>query len=452
HAQFADDIKEVTRFQREARAIATLRHPNIVQVYDFGQTKEGFLYLVMECLEGRTLKHIVREEAPIEPDVIVDFMTQVLDGLAEAHARGVIHRDLKPENIFCATIGRRKNVIKILDFGIAKVIDEAGPSMTLTGKGMAVGSPRYMSPEQARAKPVSPQTDLYLVGLIFHELLTGRSVFERQNPTDYLLAHIREPPEPPTVDGVELTGPLVDFMMHCLAKDPADRPESAEVLMKAVEGCRGRGLDEVGATTGAFRADTTPSPALSPELADVPEPPPIPQAPAPPPIKPHTLRLPTHDALGVAPPPPPKPGTVSRTARGRVPAPTAIKRRAAPPLPPGLRSPSARPVSVSPAVVVATISAAVILIGLGSMAYWIIGARDNRPAVSQGVPQPPAAPAPEDSPPRTDEDVATEQDTSAPDVTEEDQTPEASARACTTSRDCERGETCFDGVCEADDD
>lgn len=251
HAHHADDPKEITRFQREARAIAALRHPNIVQVHDFGQTKDGFLYLVMEYLEGRTLKDIIRDEAPLQPERLIDYLVQILDGLAEAHSRGVIHRDLKPENVFCASIGRRSDVIKLLDFGIAKIIDESGAMMTLTGKGMAVGSPRYMSPEQAQAAPVSEQTDLYIVGLIMYELLTGRGVFEKSSPTDYLLAHIKEPLPPVAVDGVSLAGPLVDLVRQCLAKRPSERPESAEALMAAVKACRGRALDPSRTRTGA---------------------------------------------------------------------------------------------------------------------------------------------------------------------------------------------------------
>ena len=276
HAHHADDPHEITRFQREARAIAALRHPNIVQVHDFGQTKGGFLYLVMEYLEGRTLKDIIRDEAPLQPDRLIDYLVQILDGLAEAHSRGVIHRDLKPENVFCASIGRRSDVIKLLDFGIAKIIDESGAMMTLTGKGMAVGSPRYMSPEQAQAAPVSEQTDLYIVGLIMYELLTGRGVFEKSSPTDYLLAHIKEPLPPVAVDGVPLTGPLVDLVRQCLAKRPSERPESAEALMAAVKACRGRALEpsrthtvavEHGPGEGAEGMPTPPGQFRAPDLS-----------------------------------------------------------------------------------------------------------------------------------------------------------------------------------------
>ena len=242
HVHHAEDAKEIARFQREARAIAALRHPNIVQVHDFGRTRDGFLYLVMEFLEGRTLQAIIREEAPMDPDSVIDYLVQALDGLAEAHSHGIIHRDLKPENLFCASIGRRNEVIKLLDFGIAKIIDDAERLATLTGKGMTVGSPYYMAPEQARAQAVSPQTDLYLIGLIAYELLSGKRPFKEASPMASMLAHIRHKPAPLDVDGQIMRGPLADLVMQCLEKEAARRPPSAEALMKGLEACRGLGL------------------------------------------------------------------------------------------------------------------------------------------------------------------------------------------------------------------
>ena len=238
HIHHANDAKENARFQREARAIAALRHPNIVQVHDFGQTRDGFLYLVMELLEGRTLQAIIRDDAPVDPDLTIEYLLQALDGLAEAHSRGIIHRDLKPENIYCATIGRRSEVIKLLDFGIAKIIDDAERQASLTGKGMTVGSPFYMAPEQA-PKPVSPQTDLYLVGLIAYELLTGHRPFSESRPMAAMMAQIRTPPAPMSIDGEPLKGPLVDLVMQCLEKDASRRPPSAEALMESLKACLG---------------------------------------------------------------------------------------------------------------------------------------------------------------------------------------------------------------------
>lgn len=242
HESLADDLKEVARFQQEARAMARVRHPNVVQLIDFGQTAERNLYLVTEFLEGRTLKDVITDEAPLEPDRAIDYLVAALDGLAEAHAQGVVHRDLKPENLFIAKIGRREEVVKVLDFGIAKVTGDAAASMTLTQTGVAIGSPRYMSPEQARSQPVSAKTDLYLAGIILYEMLTGWPVFERNSPTDYLLAHIHEPPPPPQRRGKPLKGPLIQAMMQLLAKEPRDRPASADEAVRMLQSCRGNAV------------------------------------------------------------------------------------------------------------------------------------------------------------------------------------------------------------------
>jgi eukaryotic-like serine/threonine-protein kinase len=414
HAHHADDPKEITRFQREARAIAALRHPNIVQVHDFGQTKDGFLYLVMEYLEGHTFKDIARDEAPLDPDRIIDYLVQVLDGLAEAHSRGVIHRDLKPENVFCATIGRRSDVIKLLDFGIAKILDDSGAMATLTGKGMAVGSPRYMSPEQARAQPVSEQTDLYLIGLITYELLTGRGVFQKSSPTDYLLAHIQEAPPPLSVDGVQLTGPLVELVLQCLAKNPTDRPESAEALMTAMKACRGRALDEVGVIT----TSGTPSPEPSEVAVGPPQglstPPPSFQAP----------ELSTFSS-----------GTAPRAKARRL-TPT-LK----PPLPPTVTDrpgmPDSRSGGPSPVQVFLSVFLLVLVLGGGLVGLWMYqqGAVPSAPASDQSS---------SESPPGAGPGLQV-----APrEVPEADKAPDTT---CTTAGDCEAGETCIDGLCDSID-
>jgi serine/threonine protein kinase len=407
HAHHAEDAKEIARFQREARAIAALRHPNIVQVHDFGQTKEGFLYLVMEHLEGRTFKDITRDEAPLEPDRIIDYLVQVLDGLAEAHSRGVIHRDLKPENVFCATIGRRTDVIKLLDFGIAKLMDDSEGMQTLTGKGIALGSPRYMSPEQAKAQPISEQTDLYLVGLITYELLTGHSVFTKSSPTAYLLAHVQEPPPPLAVDGVELGGPLVDLVLQCLAKEPGDRPEGAEVLMAAMEACRGRGLDEVGVmtTTGA---DFSPKPLAAPEAA------PPEQAPV----------LPVN----------------SLQARA---APRSNKRRLTPTLKPPLPPTApARPATrgqgaegPSPLQVFVSVFLLVLLLGGGLVAFWISTERSAPPAPTTVNDQ-----AAGESIPTVGSGSSTE--------SREEPGERVDPAGCTTAGDCGGGQVCVDGLCD----
>lgn len=326
--------------------------------------------------------------------------------------------------------------------------------MTLTGKGMAVGSPRYMSPEQARAKPITPQTDLYLIGLIFYELLTGRPVFQRKSPTDYLLAHIRDTPDPPAVDGVELSGPLVDLVLQCLAKTPEDRPESAEALMGALEACRGRGLHELGAVTGAFavKAEAHSPVSSQPHLEATPAAPerPAPTTePLPPPVRPETLQLPRPDGLSSL---PPASIAVPKLVRpARPPAPSTYERLPVPPLPAG----SSHGVSVgappSPVVVAAAVVVAMLLVLLGLTVYWSMGDRlapstDPGAAVIHGTEQPDETPGGEARPVAEAPDATADAD-GAEDAASDEVT---AAKSCKSSRDCDPDETCIDGVCEAD--
>ena len=238
NAELAYDLAVVARFQREGRAIASLIHPNIVQVYDFGQTDEGELFMAMELVHGRTLGEVLREEAPLDPLRVVQIGAQFFDALAEAHEHGVIHRDLKPENIFITETGRRRDVVKILDFGVAKIVNEPKSESMVTARGAILGSPKYMAPEQARGKGVTGHADLYAAGGILYEALTGHAVFNEPSPADYLVAHSVKMPSPPAVNGRELRGPLIDLVMKCLEKKPWNRPDGAGRALEAIEAAR----------------------------------------------------------------------------------------------------------------------------------------------------------------------------------------------------------------------
>jgi len=240
HAALADNEKEVARFQQEARAIASLHHPNIISLIDFGQSDEGDLFLVMEFVEGEPLSAIARREAPLDPRRVARLGSQIMDALSVAHDKGIVHRDMKPENLFITHVGRRGEFVKVLDFGIAKMEGDGGAEMTLTRTGAIIGSPRYMAPEQARGLPISGQTDIYAVGAILYELLTGGPVFDAKSATDYVIAHVTKPPPPPVADGRRLAGPLVDLILWMLAKDPADRPQGAEAVLRALDACAER--------------------------------------------------------------------------------------------------------------------------------------------------------------------------------------------------------------------
>jgi len=264
NAELAYDLAVVARFQREGRAIASLIHPNIVQVYDFGQTDDGQLFMAMELVAGHTLAHLIQNEAPLDPSRVVHIGGQIFDALAEAHERGVVHRDLKPDNIFVTDTGRRRDSVKILDFGVAKIVNEPQTDSMVTARGAILGSPRYMAPEQARGKGVTGHADLYAVGGILYELLTGRPVFNEPSPADYLIAHAVKLPGLPEAGGRELQGPLVDLIMRCLEKKPWNRPDGAAKALEMIEACRLTPLVEPGDNAPLRVRDIPPDQDLRP--------------------------------------------------------------------------------------------------------------------------------------------------------------------------------------------
>lgn len=206
------------RFRAEAQYAAKLTSPHIIGVYDFGE-QDGLAYLVMEFVEGRTAAQVLAEDGPLDAVALRSLLLDVADALENAHERGIIHRDVKPSNIMIATDGRAK----LGDFGIARAIE--GVSETKTGE--VLGTPQYLSPEQARGEPASPASDLYSLGVVAQELLTGEKPFDRGTPVATALAHIGEPPPPLPAS---LPPDLADAIGRCLAKNPAERPESARTL------------------------------------------------------------------------------------------------------------------------------------------------------------------------------------------------------------------------------
>jgi eukaryotic-like serine/threonine-protein kinase len=221
----------VARFRREAEAAARLRSPHTVELYDFGVTEEGTLYLVMELLEGQNLELLVREQGPLDPGRAISILRQVCESLEEAHSRGLVHRDIKPANIHLGRLGLREDFVKVLDFGLVRSFD--GPSEeSLTGAaGMTPGTPAYMAPEMAHDRTVDGRADIYSLGCVAYYLLTGRLVFEGENPLQTILKHLQQPPEPPSrVTDRPIPPALDELVLACLAKRPEDRPPSAAVL------------------------------------------------------------------------------------------------------------------------------------------------------------------------------------------------------------------------------
>jgi serine/threonine-protein kinase len=228
YRRFAEDAEFVERFRREASSAAGLQHPNVVGVYDRGE-EDGTQYIAMEYLDGRTLKDIVRTEGPLAPERAVDLVEQVLRAARFAHKRGIIHRDLKPHNVIVDSEGRAK----VTDFGIAL----AGAS-DMTQTGSIMGTAQYLSPEQAQGQPVDARSDLYSVGIMLYELLTGQVPFDGDSAVSIALKQVSATPVPPSQLNPAVSPALERAVLRALAKDPEDRPADAESFARELEAAR----------------------------------------------------------------------------------------------------------------------------------------------------------------------------------------------------------------------
>ena len=228
--RFVEDDAARTRFEREAKAAGRLQHVNAVSVTDFGETSEGYVYIVMELLEGRTLREVVAKEAPLEIARAVSIMLQTAAAVAAAHEAGVIHRDLKPANIFVTQRSDVPAVVKVLDFGIAKLavetLEDEEPK-NLTQVGAMIGTPRYMSPEQCSGLPLTPASDVYSLGVIFYEMLTGSVPFSGSSPLAIAVKHSTHLPRPPREIVMSIPQDLEWLVLRALEKRPEDRPANA---------------------------------------------------------------------------------------------------------------------------------------------------------------------------------------------------------------------------------
>jgi beta-lactam-binding protein with PASTA domain/predicted Ser/Thr protein kinase len=228
HRRFAEDPDFVERFRREAQAAAGLQHPNVVSVYDRGSFDDTY-YIAMEYLPGRSLKQLIRQEAPLDPVRAIDITIQILKATRFAHRRGVIHRDLKPHNV----IVDDSDHAKVTDFGIAR----AGAS-DMTETGSIMGTAQYLSPEQAQGHAVNAGSDLYSVGVVLYEMLTGRVPFDGESAVTIALKHVSEAPTPPTAFNPDIPPELEQTVLWVLNKNAADRPADADQLIAVLEHCR----------------------------------------------------------------------------------------------------------------------------------------------------------------------------------------------------------------------
>ena len=240
HERFAADPDFVERFRREAQAAAGLQHPNVVGVYDRGRYEDTY-YIAMEYLPGRTLKQLVRDEAPLDPIRAIDITLQILKAARFAHRRGVIHRDLKPHNVIIDDADQAK----VTDFGIAR----AGAS-DMTETGSIMGTAQYLSPEQAQGLSVGAGSDLYSIGIVLYELLTGRVPFDGDAAVTIALKHVSEVPQAPSQINPSVPLELDQIVLWVLNKDPNDRPANADELIAALEHAK------VSIRSGAAGQDT----------------------------------------------------------------------------------------------------------------------------------------------------------------------------------------------------
>jgi serine/threonine-protein kinase len=223
--------RAVARFRREAKATAALGSTHTVDIYDFGLTEEGAFFYVMELLDGLSLETLVRRFGPVPPERAVYLLRQVCHSLGEAHAAGLIHRDIKPANIFACRLGPDLDHVKVLDFGLVKQVDQQELTQ-LTGDQGTAGTPAYMSPEMALGQAdIDNRADLYALGCVAYWLLTGEPVFQGETPMATLIAHVQSTPVPPSLRSETAIPAALDaIIIGCLAKDPADRPQTADEL------------------------------------------------------------------------------------------------------------------------------------------------------------------------------------------------------------------------------
>src|SRR5215208_4557157 len=228
-ADLAIDPTFQARFRREAQSAAGLNHPTIVAVYDTGEEPDptsgiSIPYIVMELVEGTTLRDVLRDGRKILPERALELTVGVLDALAYSHKAGIIHRDIKPANVMLTPTGG----VKVMDFGIARAV--ADTSATMTQTAAVIGTAQYLSPEQARGETVDARSDLYSAGCLMYELLVGRPPFVGDSPVSVAYQHVREAPVPPSqVDSV-ITPDIDAITLKALAKDPADRYQSAKEM------------------------------------------------------------------------------------------------------------------------------------------------------------------------------------------------------------------------------
>jgi tRNA A-37 threonylcarbamoyl transferase component Bud32 len=235
HPRMAKDPQVVGRFKREAQASSLLRAPHTVQVYDFDQTPEGLMYLAMEMLSGRSLHAILQIDGPVEPKRMMKIMDGIAESLGEAHTQGIVHRDIKPENIYLEP-RPTPDFVKVLDFGIAKIVSGDGlKGPQLTAAGQTLGTLEYMSPEQLMGQQLDGRSDLYALGIMAYEMMTGRLPFDAKTPTEMITGHLKTVPPVPSKHQPAISPELDAVIMKLLEKNRDKRFKDTAELRAALE-------------------------------------------------------------------------------------------------------------------------------------------------------------------------------------------------------------------------
>ncbi|MBO8171094.1 MAG: Stk1 family PASTA domain-containing Ser/Thr kinase [Bacillaceae bacterium] len=226
--QFGQDEDFIRRFRREAQSAASLSHPNIVSIFDVGEEDDTY-YIIMECIDGQTLKDIITERAPLDVSEAVDYAIQICDALDHAHQNRIIHRDIKPHNILISHHGR----VKVTDFGIARAVS----TNTITHTGSVIGSVHYFSPEQARGGMIEEKSDIYSLGIVLYEMLTGKVPFSGESPISVALKHLQENIVPPKKINPDIPQSVENVVLRALAKDPHKRYQSVREMEEDLKTC-----------------------------------------------------------------------------------------------------------------------------------------------------------------------------------------------------------------------
>ncbi|MEE8104270.1 MAG: serine/threonine-protein kinase [Planctomycetota bacterium] len=227
--------ESIERFEREVQQTSRLSHPNTVAIYDYGRSGDGVFYYVMEYLDGLDLRVLVDTFGPIGPARALFVLKQICGALSEAHTLGLVHRDIKPGNVILCDRGGMHDVVKVVDFGLVKDLEQTSPSLTQVGA--VCGTPEALAPELLQGDQASPQSDLYALGVLGCYLLTGKPIFEATTPAEFIIAHMQTEPVAPSTHDKNIPDDLEHALLSCLRKDPAARPATAADLGRAFGAC-----------------------------------------------------------------------------------------------------------------------------------------------------------------------------------------------------------------------